>query len=209
MVVRVPLRVVGVGRVAAVEREEGGLFARKMGGHAGEVGVDGEVGEAPPVREERLLRVAVFPVLPDCVLHGLAGERVLEFGGEDGDAVDEDGEVEGLLRPGGEVELADDREDVLLVEVPVRLVEAGVGLEVGEVEDAAEVADALFKDVDGAPLLDLGPDAAEELPAGPGPPLLLELLPFGGLGGVDEAAEVGGDEAEVAVVVGAGAEAVA
>ena len=90
----------------------------------------------------------------------------------------------------------------------MRLVEAGVRLEVGEVEGAAEVADAAFEDIDRPPLLDLGPDPVEELPAGPGPALLLEFLPFLCLGGVDETAEIIRDEAEAAVVVGAGAEAV-
>ena len=43
-----------------------------------------EAREAPAVGEQPLAGVAVGLVLPDRVLDGLAGERVLELGGEDG-----------------------------------------------------------------------------------------------------------------------------
>ena len=96
----------------AVERQEAGLRPREAGSHEHLLGVDGEVGEAAGVAEERLARVAVLPVLADGVLDVLTVERVLELGREDGDAVQEEREVEALLVLLAEAELADDGEEV-------------------------------------------------------------------------------------------------
>ena len=56
-----------------------------------------EVGHAAAEREELLARVAVLPVLLHGVAHRLLGEAVLEFEREDGKAVDEESQVEGVL----------------------------------------------------------------------------------------------------------------
>ena len=86
-----------------------------MGAEAHCALVHGKVGHAAAEREQLLTRVAVLLVLPDRVVHGLLGQAVLEFEGEDRQAVDEQPEVQ---RPLGFVaavaQLAGDGEAVLL-----------------------------------------------------------------------------------------------
>ena len=95
-----------------VERQEPGLRPGESGRHEHLLGIHREVGEAAPVGEERLARVTVVPVLPDRVGDILPGEGVLELGREDGDAVQEEREVEALLVFLAEAELAHHREEV-------------------------------------------------------------------------------------------------
>ena len=138
-----------------VERQEPGLRAEELGGHEHLVRIHGEVGEAPRVGEERLARVPVGPVLVDRVLDVLAGERVLEFSREDGDAVQEEGEINALIVLLAEMELADDREEVRGVQPLEFLIEPARRAEVGEAELAARVPDAVSKHVERSPPGDL------------------------------------------------------
>ena len=96
------------------------------------------------------------------MLDGLAGERVLELGREDGDAVQEESEVDALLGLLAEVELAHDGEEVGRVETLEFLVEAARWLEIGEPELAARVPDAVPQDVERAPPGDLARETAQE-----------------------------------------------
>jgi hypothetical protein len=95
----------GVGRVAGavvpalVEGEEPGVGAFELGAHLDRLVVDGEVDEAAFELEKEVAGVAVGLVLLDGVGDGLLGEAVLELEGGDGEAVDEEGEVERELRP--------------------------------------------------------------------------------------------------------------
>ena len=114
------------------------------------------MGETPPVGEQGLARVAVSPVLPHRVLDGLAGERVLELGREDRDAVQEQHHVEALLVLRAVADLADDREEARRVQAPRLLVEPARGPEEGEPEPAAHVLHAVAKDIERAAALDLG-----------------------------------------------------
>ena len=120
-----------------VERQEPGLGTGEFSGHEHLVRIHGEVGEAARVGEERLARVAVVSVLPDGVFDVLAGERVLEFGREDGDAVQKEREVDALAALLAEVELAHHPEEVGRVQSLELLVETACGPEVGEPELAA------------------------------------------------------------------------
>ena len=194
-------RVPGAAVAALVERQEAGLRPGERRGHEHLVGIHGEVGEAAAVGEQRLPRVAVGAVLVDRVPHVLAGERVLQFGGEDGDAVQEEREVEapaGLL---AEAQLADDGEEVRGVEALRLLVESARGAEVREPEPAAHVPDAAPEHVERPAPGDLAREAAEE--AGPDvfAVVLPEPLPFLRLGGEEEVEDIGRDQAEGAVVV--------
>ena len=135
-------RIAGAAEAAPVEGQEASLRPGQVGGDVDQLGVDREVREAPAVGEQRLARVAVGLVLPDRVLDGLAGERVLELGGEDGDAVEEQHHVEALLVPGAVPDLAGDREEVGGVQPPRFLVEPARGTEVREPERAAHVLHA-------------------------------------------------------------------
>ena len=104
---------VRIGRVARaavaapVEGQEAGGGAGKPGGHEHGLGVDREVDERSALElEDRLARVPVPPVLRARILDGLAGERILELQGGDGNAVQAERHVYGVLRAGREAELA-------------------------------------------------------------------------------------------------------
>ena len=198
----------GVPRAAEaplVERQEAGLGAPELGRHEHLVRIHCEVGEAARVAEERLARVPVFPVLPDGVRDVLPGERVLEFGREDGDAVQEEREVEALFGRLAEVELACDREEVGSVEAPEFLVEPARWPEVRKAELAARVPDAVPQHVERSPAGDLAREPAEEARFHVGAVVLFEPRPFLRLGGEEEVDDVGRDQAETAVVVGGSA----
>ena len=135
-------RIAGAAEAAPVEGQEARPRPGEVGGDVDQLGVDGEVREAPAVGEQRLAGVAVGLVLPDRVLDGLAGERVLELGGEDGQAVQEQHRVEALLVPGAVSDLPDDREEVGGVQPPRLLVEPARRAEVRESERAAHVLHA-------------------------------------------------------------------
>ena len=158
--------------------------------------------------EERFARVAVVPVLQDRLLDVLAGERVLEFGGAEGDAVEEEGHVDALLRLGAVAELADDGEEIGGVETAGLLVEAARRAEVGEVELAGRVLDSLAEDVQGAAPVEFPGEAVQEALADIGAVVLLEAVPGAWLCGYEEIDDVAGDEAEVAIVMGVGGAAV-
>ena len=120
-----------------VERQEPGLGTGELGGHEHLVRIHGEVGEAACVGEERLARIAVASVLPDGVFDVLAGERVLEFRREDGDAVQKEREIDALVALLAEVELANHREEVGRVQSLELLIETARRPEVSEPELAA------------------------------------------------------------------------
>ena len=90
-----------------------GRVARQSGGHADTFGVDRELNERPAFEiEDWFAGVTVTPVLTHRVIHGLSRERVLEFHRSDGDAVQTDRQVEGLLRFGRIMKLAGETEPV-------------------------------------------------------------------------------------------------
>ena len=172
-----------------------------MGGDVDQLGVDGEVREAAAVGEEGLARVAVGLVLPDRVLDGLAGERILELRGEDGNAVQIQHEVEALLVPGAVPDLAGDGEEVRAVEAPCLLVESARGAEVREPERAAHVLEAAPEDVEGAAPSNLGREALQEPVPYLGAVVLREPLPLLRLGRLHEVEDLPRQEAERPVVV--------
>ena len=112
--------------------------------------------------EEWFAGITVGPVLRDRVLNVLAVQRILEFGGEEGDPVEKERQVEALLRLGAVVELAHDREEVRAVEPTGLLVEAARRAEVDQLELAARVLDPLAEHIEGAAPFDLSGEAAEK-----------------------------------------------
>ncbi len=96
----VGLKSVRVGRVACavvpalVERQKPGGFALEMGAHAHFVVIHGKVHHAAPEFEQLFARIAVALVLLHGIGHGLFGEAVLEFKGDDRQAVDEQAQVQ-------------------------------------------------------------------------------------------------------------------
>ena len=184
-----------------VEGQEAGPGPGEPSGHEHQLRVYGEVGEAAPVGEERLARVAVGPVLPDRVLDILAVERALEFGREDRDAVQEQREVEALLALLAVAELAHDGKEVGRVQALQLLVEPARGPEVRELELAARVLDAVAQHVERPPPADLPRQPAEEARLHLRPVVLLEPLPLLRLGGEEEVDHIGREQAQPAVVV--------
>jgi hypothetical protein len=111
----------------------------------------------------------------------LAGERILQLGREDGDAVQEQHQVEAVRAGRAVAQLADDREQVRRVQ-PARLVVQATGrAEIREVELAAGVLDAMPQHVERATALDLRREPLEELVADGRAVVLLEPLPLPGL----------------------------
>ena len=159
------------------------------------------MGKAAPVGEEQLSRIAASPVLSDRVLDVLAVERVLELGREDGDAVQEEHEVEAFLTVLAEAELAHYGEEVGRVQALQLLVEPARWPEVRQPELAARVLDAVSQHVECPPPTDLAREPAEEARLHVSPVVLLELLPFHRLGGQEEIDDVGWNQAEPPVVV--------
>src|SRR5205807_2238394 len=103
-------RVAGAAVSSLVERQEASLRSLKMRGLIDQVWVHGEVGQAPAEGEQGLLRIAVEAILPDGIRHVLSGQWVLQLGGEDRQAVQEEHQVQALLVLLAVLELADDRE---------------------------------------------------------------------------------------------------
>ena len=134
-----------------------------MSRHVDQVGVNGEVGQAALVGKQRLPRVAVRPVLANGVLDILTRERVLEFCREDGDAVEEESEVQALVVLLTVVQLPDNREEVALVEPPGLLVQPAGWAEVGEPEPAAHIPDSVAQHVKGTPAPDFRGQALQKL----------------------------------------------
>ena len=131
------------------------------------VRVDGEVDQGA-AGEDRVVRVAVGAVLGLGVLNVLPGERVLELGGGDGDAVDQQRHVERVHRAGlGVVQLPDDTEPVGGVPLGLLVVEAARGLEVAQPHLDAGVLDGAAQHADGAAVVDgLGQTVEEALGGG-------------------------------------------
>ena len=90
----------GVGRIAGavvpalVEGQKPRNLALQVGTHPDFVVIHREVDHAAAKLEDQLARVAVAPILLDGVLDGLLGQAVLELESGDGQAVDEQGQIE-------------------------------------------------------------------------------------------------------------------
>ena len=151
--------------VAEVERQEPRRLALQLRRHRDRIGVDGEVDErAPPERD--VLRIAVVAVLLDRVLDVLAGEMVLQLGRRDRDAVEEQAEVERLVRVRVERKLAGDGQAVGVVVGDQLGRDPERGLAVREADLDVLVADAVAEDIDRPALVDLLRQPLDELLAG-------------------------------------------
>ena len=114
-----------------------------------------EVRHAATELKELLARAPVPLVLPDGVVHRLLGKAVLELEGEDGEAVDEQPDVERALSVVTAVaKLARDGEAVL-PEASLGFLVLGRGRAVEELEVVGTVLDAVAEDIDRAALGDL------------------------------------------------------
>ena len=94
--------------------------------------------------------------MADRVFDGLAAEWVLEFGGEDWDAVEKQYQIEAVFVLGAVADLADNGEEVRHVQPPDLLVEAARRAEIGEPERAAHVLYASSQDIERASAFNFG-----------------------------------------------------
>ena len=127
------------------------LFPGEAGGHVHQVGIDGEVDQRPLLElEEQVVGVAVVLVLPDGVVHILAGQGVLQFGGDDRDAIQTQSQVEGLGARSLEQQLANNGEPVLLVEGQFIGIHAVARAEVRDFDRLAKALEAVAQHVEAA-----------------------------------------------------------
>ena len=157
--------------------------------------------QATPKGKQCLTGITVESVLLDGVLDILAFERVLQFGGEDRNAVEEYPQVETLLVLLAEIKLTDDGELVGLVMLLRFFVQARGRAEVGELKLAAGILDAFAENVECASLGDFRRESLKKPGLHVVAVVLLEFLPFLGLRGVNEIQNYIGIETERAVVV--------
>ena len=160
---------VGIRRIARavlpalVERQEPACLAREPRAELDRLVVHGEMHHRPSEREQRLVRVAVLPVLLYRILSALLRQLVLQLEGNDGKPVDEHAEIERKpRRVGGVPELPRHAKDVF---GEVRL-GCGVLRPRQHVEhDEVRRIDlhALAQHVNDAALYDLAVQAVEEL----------------------------------------------
>jgi hypothetical protein len=156
-------RVAGTAETPLVEGKEAGFRLRQLGGHIDQFGIHGEVTQTACVGEEWFAGITGGLVLADRVFDVLAGEGILEFGGEQGDTVEKEHQIEAVLVAGAVAELAHHGEEVGGME-PLRFrVEAAGGLEVGEAELAAGILDPLAQHIESAAAFDFRGHTPEEL----------------------------------------------
>ena len=151
---------VGVGRVAfaevvtQVEGQESCGLALEPGGHRDGIRVDGEMHQRAPT-ERDIPRIAVVAVLLDRLLDVLAGEMVLKLRRCDRDAVQEQAEVDRLVRVGIERELSRDRQPVCVIVSDQLRRNTECGFAVREANLDVLIADPVAYHVHGAALVDL------------------------------------------------------
>jgi hypothetical protein len=144
---------------------------------------------------------AIAFVLFYCVFDAL-GEVGFEFDGGDGDAVEEEDEIDRILVVEGVAHLADDAEAVGGVGFEDVGVEGDRGFELGEAEGVAESDefDAVAQYIEGAALVDGLAEAIAEEGFGVAAVGLGEGCPGLGLGGLYPGDQVGGEEGAGAIV---------
>ena len=153
--------------------------------------VHGEVCQATARLEQLLAGVSVALVLLDRIIHRLLRQAVLQLKGGDGQAVDEQAQVQGKLGLILAVaELPRHAEPVLSVLDPGLLVPRR-GRAVHEVDLVRPVFDSLAEHVDGPAFRDLSLQPGQEL--APRRTVLVQIQRSRrlGLGGVEEGGELG------------------
>ena len=137
--------------------------------------------------EKKIPPVALVLVLVYRMSCALSGQRVLEFGGDDGDAVDGKGYVDDaatvravcLLHDRGEGDLARDGQPVLGIVLHRLRVHSGVRPEIGHAERLAVAFEPVAQDVECALELQLLRQAVQHGRDGLRPEKRLQRLPFG------------------------------
>lgn len=125
--------------------------------------IHGKVGNAVSEFEQPLTRVAVVPVLFDRVRHGLLGEIVLEFEGDDRETVDEEHDVQRPLCFVAAVPKLPGNGETVLCKTFLRLFIVGRWGTVEQSEVVGTVPDTVSQHINGAPFRDFPLQPGEEL----------------------------------------------
>jgi len=200
--------VAGAAVVAPVEGQEGGGGALQLGGHAHLAGAHGEMHQGAAGKGEQRFGelplgpgVAIEAVLVDCVVDRL-GEVGLEFGSGHRQAIEEQHQVDAVLVAGGVAELAHHPQAVGGVAAEDLGVEGEGRPELGQLQRPleAEQVDAVAEHVEGAALIELGPQAVQQGVGGAAAMVLLQSFPGFRLALLDPGQQIGGEEGAGAVV---------
>ncbi len=114
-----------------------------MSGHIYQIRINREVRQAAPEGEEWLLQIAGVLILPDRILDVLPGEQILQLGGEDRQAVQEQNEIQALVVLFAIFDLADDGKEIGFVQLLGFFIEPARRTEIDQAERAAVRLDAL------------------------------------------------------------------
>ena len=151
--------------VAEVERKEPGRLPFQLGSHRDGIGVDREVNQRAPTKGD-VLRIPVGAVLLDCLLDGLPGQVILQLCGCNRDAIEEQAQVDRLIRLRIKGQLAGDGQTVGVIVGNQFRSNAERWLPVREPDLDVLIADPVPDNVDGTALIDLlGEPLGEPLPS--------------------------------------------
>ena len=168
------------------------LLPAELRRHEHQVGIDREVHQRALLElEDQVVRIAVVLILPDRIPHALPRHGVLEFGSDDRDSVQADGQVERLGAGQLEQKLADDRQPVLRVERShFRIHPVGRG-EVGDLDRLAVTLETMPDYVERSARVHRLAQVVEQSLFGARPEQLFQFLPDVGLRVFDERNELG------------------
>lgn len=200
---------VGAARVAAlVEGQELGAWALQAAGHLHLAIAHGEVHQGAAGEGEQRFRgltgslgKSVGFVLPHRIgdVLGVVG---LELHGGDGDAVEEQHQIEAVLAAGGVAHLAHHAQAVGVVAGQDRSIEPKGGLELRQIEGLGqpEHLHAVAEQIEGAPLVELLAHALQQGGLGFAAVVFLQHLPVVGLGLLHPGDQIGRVESELSAV---------
>ena len=184
-----------------IEGKESRILSSESGRYVDQLWVYGKVGQTAPIGEQGLPGVPVRLVLSDGVLDILSGQGVLELGREDGNAVEEEGEVEAALILFAVVQLPNYREQIALIKPTGLFIQPAVRAEVGELESTSTVPDSVAQHVERTPTSDLRRQPFQEPVLDLRTVMLGQPLPLPGLRSQHEVQDIARNEAQAAVIV--------
>ena len=195
--------------VATVEGQEVGFLATEPCCHPYLVRVHREMDQGALLeREQQIAPVALVLVLVYRMSGALTGQRVLEFGGDDGDAVDRKGHVDDaatvlavrLLHYRGESNLTSDREQVPGVALRGLRIHGCIRPEIGHAEGLAIAFESMAQDVKRALEFQLLREVVQHGYDRLRPKKRLQRLPLRWLALLQEAGNIGGEEGQHFVI---------
>jgi hypothetical protein len=176
-------------------------FASEVGCHVDQIRVNGKVRQAATKLKQRLARIAVVPVLAYSFLDILPLEGILQLNGEDGQAIEEQAQVEGQFVIGLILELAHHTEDVGFIKLLQFRVQAAGWHKISQLEFCPPILHTIPKHIEHTAFLNLFGQPPEKAFAGLFPIPLLELIPLFRLGGLKKGDHHLRVKAQVTVVV--------